>query len=169
MQPLGPVPLQVVCCGCSVERICQVCKGHCNNLYKNVAGSNVEGAPSARSDKDFSDDIVIGPMPHARTPPSGDKQTRAAQVQAAFLCGVINAIITIPVMTSFAAIIFQASTNHHLMTMSPSGNMSASCCFCQQQQTACCPVKSTGAYSAHLAVLTKHYALQRLLMHKATA
>ncbi|KAL3133431.1 hypothetical protein ABBQ38_007297 [Trebouxia sp. C0009 RCD-2024] len=64
------------------------------------------------------DDIVIGPMPHAHTPPLGDKQTRAAQVQAAFLCGVINGIITIPVMTSFAAIIFQASrviTQHQVL------------------------------------------------------
>ncbi|KAL3148948.1 hypothetical protein ABBQ32_001807 [Trebouxia sp. C0010 RCD-2024] len=70
-------------------------------------GSQLGGASSMPCDKETSDDIVIGPMPHAHTPPTGDKQTRAAQVQAAFLCGVINGIITIPVMTSFAAIIFQ--------------------------------------------------------------
>ncbi len=59
------------------------------------------------SDKQHTEDIVIGPMPDAREPPTTTKQTRAAQVQAALLCGVINSIITIPVMTSFAAIIFQ--------------------------------------------------------------
>ena len=59
------------------------------------------------SDKQHAEDIVIGPMPDAREPPTATKQTRAAQVQAALLCGVINSIITIPVMTSFAAIIFQ--------------------------------------------------------------
>lgn len=77
------------------------------------AGSQLGDASSMPSDKAISDDIVIGPMPHTHTPPSGDEQTRAAQVQAAFLCGVINGIITIPVMTSFAAIIFQASRMHH--------------------------------------------------------
>jgi len=46
-------------------------------------------------------------MPDAREPPTTTEQTRASQVQAALLCGVINSIITIPVMTSFAAIIFQ--------------------------------------------------------------
>lgn len=68
--------------------------------------------------KDISNDIIIGPMPSARTQPTEAKQTRAAQIQAAFLCGVINAIITIPVMTSFAAIIFQAS--HCAMMTTPS-------------------------------------------------
>ncbi|KAA6425635.1 MAG: Sulfate Permease Family [Trebouxia sp. A1-2] len=63
--------------------------------------------PSMASDKLHIEDIVIGPMPDAREPPTTTKQTRAAQVQAALLCGVINSIITIPVMTSFAAIIFQ--------------------------------------------------------------
>ena len=77
------------------------------------AGSQLGGASSMPCDKEASDDIVIGPMPNAHTPPTGDKQTRAAQVQAAFLCGVINGIITIPVMTSFAAIIFQASPSYY--------------------------------------------------------
>ncbi|DBA74396.1 hypothetical protein WJX77_006646 [Trebouxia sp. C0004] len=71
-----------------------------------TAGSH-GATPSMASDKQRSEDIVIGPMPDAREPPTTIKQTRAAQVQAALLCGVINSIITIPVMTSFAAIIFQ--------------------------------------------------------------
>ena len=88
-----------------------IIRNHHNNSHRDVADADVARVPSIPIDKDISDDIVIGPMPHVRTPPSGDKQTRAAQIQAAFLCGVINAIITIPVMTSFAAIIFQARGN----------------------------------------------------------
>ena len=72
------------------------------------AGFHDGRTASAPIDKDVSDDVVIGPMPNTHPAPPGDKQTRSAQIQAAFLCGVINGIITIPVMTSFAAIIFQA-------------------------------------------------------------
>ena len=72
------------------------------------AGSHGRGPPSSASDKGLADDVIIGPMPNTHNPRTGEKQTRAAQIQAAFLCGVINGIITIPVMTSFAAIIFQA-------------------------------------------------------------
>lgn len=74
------------------------------------AGLHGGDLPNPANDKGLPDDVVIGPMPNTHTPATADKQTRAAQIQAAFLCGVINAIITIPVMTSFAAIIFQART-----------------------------------------------------------
>ncbi len=37
------------------------------------------------------------------------KQSRAAQISSAILCGVINTMITIPIMTSFTAIIFHVS------------------------------------------------------------
>ena len=116
----------------------------------------------------MSDDIVIGPMPHAHTPPAGDKQTRAAQIQAAFLCGVINAIITIPVMTSFAAIIFQASTSHHTMIVSQvtAGHPAAIASSSKQY-----------AGHVHLRVPTqliwlswlKHQCLQWLLIYSAMA
>lgn len=110
MQLSPAVPLKVHLPECLCLQVLQetTCVEH--------AGSQLGGASSMPCDKETSDDIVIGPMPHAHTPPTGDKQTRAAQVQAAFLCGVINGIITIPVMTSFAAIIFQASRSHHSKT-----------------------------------------------------
>ncbi len=73
-------------------------------------------APSTTSDKQQPEDVVIGPMPNVQEPPTGNKQSRASQIQAALLCGIINGIITIPVMTSFAAIIFQVSRG--LATMS---------------------------------------------------
>ena len=97
----------------SLQKVANACAAR-NTATKGVqcADPHGGGAPSMPGDKDLSDDIVIGPMPHARTPPTGDKQTRAAQIQAAFLCGIINSIITIPVMTSFAAIIFQVSGSH---------------------------------------------------------
>jgi hypothetical protein len=77
-----------------------------SHLITHHAGSHGT-TPSMASDKQHTEDIVIGPMPDAREPPTTTEQTRASQVQAALLCGVINSIITIPVMTSFAAIIFQ--------------------------------------------------------------
>ena len=46
-------------------------------------------------------------MPQAQVTADEQKQSRASQIQQAVLCGIINGIITIPVMTSFAAIIFQ--------------------------------------------------------------
>ena len=66
-------------------------------------------ATSTAQDKHQAEDVVIGPMPNAQAPPTKSKQSRASQIQAALLCGIINGIITIPVMTSFAAIIFQVT------------------------------------------------------------
>ena len=50
-------------------------------------------------------------MPQPPNTFDDDKQSRGQQIQAAVLCGIINGIITIPVMTSFAAIIFQVMPN----------------------------------------------------------
>ena len=66
-------------------------------------------ATSTAQDKHQAEDVVIGPMPNAQAPSTKTKQSRASQIQAALLCGIINGIITIPVMTSFAAIIFQVT------------------------------------------------------------
>ena len=49
------------------------------------------------------------PQPHDTS--DDNKQSRGQQIQAAVLCGIINGIITIPVMTSFAAIIFQVMSS----------------------------------------------------------
>ena len=130
MELLTPVPLQVVCRQIVViSYLCIVCDQHCDDSHEHCADAYIGGAPSTSTDKDISDDIVIGPMPHARTPPSGDKQTRAAQIQAAFLCGVINAIITIPVMTSFAAIIFQVDTTQPYHACESLKYHVGTCCF----------------------------------------
>ena len=134
-----------------ISYLCIVCNQHCDDSHEHFADAYIGGAPSTPIDKDIADDIVIGPMPHARIPPSGDKQTRAAQIQAAFLCGVINAIITIPVMTSFAAIIFQVSPTQPYHACESLKYHVGSLLLCQQQQAACCPTARVRAGSRHLA------------------
>ena len=56
--------------------------------------------------KGAAQDIEYGP-PHVEAGLTAQKAPGSPPWHAAVLCGVINGIITIPVMTSFAAIIFQ--------------------------------------------------------------
>lgn len=85
-----------------------LCYGLANSIRSSTDcdAATEDNAVSTASSKEPGQDVEYGRVPPQETETS-HKASNNPPWHAAVLCGIINGIITVPVMTSFAAIIFQ--------------------------------------------------------------